>query len=120
MNIMSRIRQRSLIRLCFLLPVWVFCVTPKISVAFIALFVFILCGLIRLAYFNVDEDEEALNLVKFQYSYNMASKIISVMNQMLDKLINDTGMKAQKKSRQKEKAIPERGFKKRSLNLAEA
>ena len=28
--------------------------------------------------------------------------------------------KAQKKSRQKEKAIPERGFKKRSLNLAEA
>ncbi len=30
------------------------------------------------------------------------------------------GMKAQKKSRQKEKVIPERGFKKRSLNLAEA
>jgi len=30
------------------------------------------------------------------------------------------GMKAQKKSRQKEKAIPERVFKKRSLNLAEA
>jgi hypothetical protein len=31
-------------------------------------------------------------------------------------------MKAQKKKkgRQKEKAIPERGFKKRSLNLAEA
>jgi hypothetical protein len=29
-------------------------------------------------------------------------------------------MKAQKKSRQKEKAIPERAFKKRSLNLAEA
>ena len=29
-------------------------------------------------------------------------------------------MKAQKKSRQKEKAIPERGLKKRSLNLAEA
>ena len=30
------------------------------------------------------------------------------------------GMKAQKKSRQKEKGIPERAFKKRSLNLAEA
>ncbi|MCE9375325.1 MULTISPECIES: hypothetical protein [Bacteroidales] len=30
------------------------------------------------------------------------------------------GMKAQKKSRQKEKAIPERFLKKRSLNLAEA
>ena len=41
---------------------------------------------------GVDEDEEALNLVKFQYSYNMASKIISVRNQMLDKLINDTGV----------------------------
>ena len=41
---------------------------------------------------GVDEDEEALNLVKFQYSYNMAAKIISVMNQMLDKLINDTGV----------------------------
>ena len=43
--------------ICFgVLPaVWVFCVTPKISVAFIAIFVFILCGLIRLAYFNVDE-----------------------------------------------------------------
>lgn len=41
---------------------------------------------------GVDEDEEALNLVKFQFSYNMASKIISVMNQMLDKLINDTGV----------------------------
>ena len=41
---------------------------------------------------GVDEDEEALNLVKFQYAYNMASKIISVMNQMLDKLINDTGV----------------------------
>ena len=40
----------------------------------------------------MDEDEEALNLVKFQYSNNMASKIISVMNQMLDKLINDTGV----------------------------
>ena len=40
----------------------------------------------------MDEDEEALNLVKFQYSYNMASKIISDMNQMLDKLINDTGV----------------------------
>jgi hypothetical protein len=30
------------------------------------------------------------------------------------------GHESSKKSRQKEKAIPERGFKKRSLNLAEA
>ena len=36
--------------ICFgVLPaVWVFCVTPKISIAFTAIFVFILCGLIRL------------------------------------------------------------------------
>ena len=35
--------------ICFgVLPaVWVFCVTPKISIAFIAIFVFILCGLIH-------------------------------------------------------------------------
>lgn len=35
--------------ICFgVLPaVWVFCVTPKISIAFTAIFVFILCGLIR-------------------------------------------------------------------------
>ena len=41
---------------------------------------------------GVDEDEEAMDLIKFQNAYNMASKIISVMNQMLDKLINDTGV----------------------------
>jgi flagellar hook-associated protein 1 FlgK len=41
---------------------------------------------------GVDEDEEALNLVKYQNAYNMASKIISVMSEMYDKLINETGV----------------------------
>lgn len=44
------------------------CVTPKISVAFIAIFVFILCGLIRLAYFNVDEaNRQAATAERRQY-----------------------------------------------------
>ena len=41
---------------------------------------------------GVDEDEEALNLVKFQNAYNMASKVISVMSELYDKLINETGV----------------------------
>ena len=41
---------------------------------------------------GVDEDEEALNLIKFQNAYNMASKVISVMSEMYDKLINETGV----------------------------
>jgi flagellar hook-associated protein 1 FlgK len=41
---------------------------------------------------GVDEDEEALNLIKFQNAYNMASKIISVMSEMYNKLINETGV----------------------------
>ena len=41
---------------------------------------------------SVDEDEEALDLVKFQNAYNLASKIISTMNQMYDRLITQTGV----------------------------
>ncbi len=41
---------------------------------------------------GVDEDEEALNLIKFQNAYNLASKMISVMSEMYDKLINETGL----------------------------
>ena len=39
-----------------------------------------------------DEDEEAMNLIKFQNAYNLASKVISVMSEMYDKLINETGV----------------------------
>jgi len=41
---------------------------------------------------GVDEDEEALDLVKFQNAYNLASKVISVMAELYDKLINETGL----------------------------
>lgn len=41
---------------------------------------------------GVDEDEEALELMKFRESYNLACQMISVMNEMYDKLINQTGI----------------------------
>lgn len=41
---------------------------------------------------GVDEDEEGLNLIRFQNAYNMASKLISVMSEIYDKLINETGV----------------------------
>lgn len=41
---------------------------------------------------GVDEDEEGINMMNYQNAYNMASKIISVMQEMLDKLINETGV----------------------------
>jgi flagellar hook-associated protein 1 FlgK len=47
---------------------------------------------LRTSVAGVDEDEEALNLVKFQNAYNMSSKVISIMAQIYDKLINETGV----------------------------
>lgn len=41
---------------------------------------------------GVDANEEAANLVKFQDLYNLASKVISVLNEVYDKLINATGV----------------------------
>lgn len=41
---------------------------------------------------GVDENEEASDLVKFENLYNLASKVISVLNQVYDKLINETGV----------------------------
>ena len=41
---------------------------------------------------GVDEDEEALDLVKFQNAYNLASKMIQVMSEMYDRLITQTGV----------------------------
>lgn len=41
---------------------------------------------------GVDEDEEALNLIKYQNAYNLASKVISVMSELYNKLINETGV----------------------------
>jgi flagellar hook-associated protein 1 FlgK len=47
---------------------------------------------LRTSVSGVDEDEEALYLVKFQNAYNMASKVISIMAELYDKLINETGV----------------------------
>ncbi len=41
---------------------------------------------------GVDEDEEALDLVKFQNAYNLCSKVIQVMSEMYDRLITQTGV----------------------------
>lgn len=41
---------------------------------------------------GVDEDEEAVNLVKYQNSYTLASKMISVLTEVYDRLILQTGV----------------------------
>ena len=46
----------------------------------------------RLSISGVDEDEEALDLVKFQNAYNLAARMIQCMSEMYDKLINGTGV----------------------------
>lgn len=46
----------------------------------------------RLSVMGVDSDEEAMDLVKFQQAYNLSSKMMSIMNQIYDKLINQTGV----------------------------
>ena len=46
----------------------------------------------RLSVAGVDTDEEAINLVKYQNCYNLSSKVISVMDELLDRLINYTGV----------------------------
>lgn len=46
----------------------------------------------RMSISGVDEDEEAMDLMKFQNAYNLASKCISVMAEMYDRLILQTGV----------------------------
>ncbi len=46
----------------------------------------------RLSVSGVDMDEEAMNLVKFQNAYNLSAKVISVMDEIYDKLINYMGV----------------------------
>ncbi len=41
---------------------------------------------------GVDEDEEALDLVKFQNAYNLSSKMVSVLVEIYDRLILETGV----------------------------
>lgn len=46
----------------------------------------------RLSVSGVDDDEEALNLVKYQNAYNLSAKMIQVMTEIYDRLILNTGV----------------------------
>ncbi len=46
----------------------------------------------RLSVMGVDNDEEALNLVKFQEAYNLSAKMIQVFTEIYDRLILQTGV----------------------------
>ena len=41
---------------------------------------------------GVDQDEEALSLIKFQNAYNLNSKVIQVLTEIYDRLILETGV----------------------------
>lgn len=41
---------------------------------------------------GVDQDEEALDLVRFQNAYNLSSKMVSILAEVYDKLIQETGV----------------------------
>jgi len=46
----------------------------------------------RLSVSGVDQDEEAMNLVRYQNAYNLNAKVISIMNEIYDKMINQMGV----------------------------
>lgn len=46
----------------------------------------------RMSISAVDEDEEALDMIKFQNAYNLASKMIQTLTEMYDRLILETGV----------------------------
>ncbi len=45
----------------------------------------------RLSISGVDSEEEAMNLIRYQNTYNLSAKVVSIMNQVYDKLINYMG-----------------------------
>ena len=46
----------------------------------------------RMSVSGVDEDEEAVSLVKYQNGYNLASKMIQTLTEIYDRLILETGV----------------------------
>lgn len=46
----------------------------------------------RLSVMGVDRDEEAMNLVRYKEAYELSAKVISIMNEIYQKLINETGL----------------------------
>lgn len=47
---------------------------------------------LRTSVSGVDEDEEALDLLKFKNAYELCAKVMQTMTEMYDKLINQTGV----------------------------
>ena len=41
---------------------------------------------------GVDGDEDSMNLVKYQEAFELSSKMISVMQEIYNKLINEMGV----------------------------
>lgn len=46
----------------------------------------------RISISGVDEDEEAVNLVRYQNGYNLASKMVQTLTEVYDRLILETGV----------------------------
>lgn len=46
----------------------------------------------RMSISGVDEDEEAVSLVKYQHAYSLSSKMIQVLTEVYDRLILETGV----------------------------
>ncbi len=46
----------------------------------------------RISISGVDEDEEAVSLVKYQHGYNLACQMIKTLSEMYDRLILETGV----------------------------
>jgi flagellar hook-associated protein 1 FlgK len=47
---------------------------------------------LRLSISSVSLDDEMVNMIKYQHAYEGASRIITAMDEMLDRLINSTGL----------------------------
>ncbi|MEA4848943.1 MAG: flagellar basal body rod C-terminal domain-containing protein, partial [Clostridiaceae bacterium] len=46
----------------------------------------------RQALSAVSLDEEMTNLIKYEHSYNAAARIVNVMDEMLEMIVNKTGL----------------------------
>lgn len=46
----------------------------------------------RMSVSSVDQDEESMDLIKFQNAYNLSSKVVQTMNEIYDVLINGLGI----------------------------
>ena len=45
----------------------------------------------RMSVSGVDMNEEAINLIRYQNAYNLSAKVVSIMDEIYDRLINGMG-----------------------------